>query len=416
MQRGYLNFMQRLALTVLGLPQPKKQICKPAYFRRTGFFHICYHRQNCALSSSNTDFTSPEEYPILENAENEANPADRIITLCKHGRLQEALDIFNGMGCDVNPHTYSALLHECTNLKALTEGKMIHAHMEKTGFEIDVFMGNNLINLYSKCPSLKDARQVFDKMTERNEVSWNALIAGYARQQGYEEEALELFVRMLSTGVRPNPFTFITVARVCSILADIELGKQIHAFIIENGFELDVFVGSVLVDMYANCKSTGSSRQVFNRIPDRDMVLWNTSIAGYVRNGCDEEAWKLFCQMQRENTGMSTFTFASVLRACAGLVALEQGEQAHAHIIKAGFEFDIFVGSSLVDMYSKCGHIQNARKLFDTMPKRDVVSWTAMILGYAQNGDVLETLKLLANCNEQVGILISIRSPVFSVH
>eukprot|EP01018_Ginkgo_biloba_P012288 Gb_00683 [translate_table: standard] len=330
-----------------------------------------------------------------------------IVTLCKDGKLKEALDIFNVIaqeGTRVNRNTYGELLHGCANMKALEDGRRAHAHMKETGIELDIFMGNTLINMYLKCGSLIDARQVFDNMPERNVISWNLMIAEYV-QYGRHEEALRLVSQILQTGTRLDRFTFVSVLRACAKLTALEQGKQIHAFIIENGFALDVFVGSVLVDMYANCGSIDNSRVVFDQIPERDTILWNTAIAGYVKNGDDEEALKLFCQMQREGMELSQSTFASVLRACARLSALPLSEQSHAHIIKVGFESDIFVGSVLLDMYGKCGDNESAQKLFDGMPQRDVVSWTAMIAGYARNGDVLGALKLFKQVQRERGSL-----------
>eukprot|EP01018_Ginkgo_biloba_P032087 Gb_22769 [translate_table: standard] len=376
--------------------------------------------------------------------------------LCKQGHLKEALHILNhAMDQRIDPSTYACLLQECVNKKALSEGKLIHIHMRERGIEPDNFLGNILLTMYAKCGSLVDARKVFDQMPKRNVVSWTVIIAAYARH-GYSEEALTLFYQMQSTGVQPNPFTFATVLPACANLADLEQGKEIHKEIVRIGFQSDAFVGNALVDMYAKCGSIENARHVFDKMPERDVVTWtalitgyvqnghidealelfkkmparnvvswnaivsgyaqsghidkalmvfqqmpernvvswNAMIAGYAQNGYGEEALKLFQQMQLADVNPNSETFAIVLPACANLAAMEHGKEVHEVIIRSGFQSDVSVGNTLVGMYAKCGSIENARFVFDKMPQRDVVSWNALISGYAMHGCGKEALQL----------------------
>eukprot|EP01018_Ginkgo_biloba_P022100 Gb_10157 [translate_table: standard] len=322
---------------------------------------------------------------------------EQLRTLCKEGRVKEALGnlhLINQLGIGLDSNTYTHLLQGCIDMKALTGGKRVHAHMLNSGFEIDVFSMNNLVNMYARCGSVTDARQVFDRMPERNVVSWTAMITGYA-QQGHSEEALNLFYQMSMSGTTSNQFTFAIVIRACTSLAAVKSGKQVHANIIKSGFENNVFVGSALGDMYAKSGSIEDALEVFENMPNRDVVSWNAMIAGYIQNEHHEKALQLFCEMQYVGMKPNQFTFASVLKACATLSL----EQVHACIIKYGIDSDIIVGSALVDMYAKCGNIGDARQVFDKMPERDVVSWSAMVAGYAQDGDGEEALKLF--CQSQ---------------
>eukprot|EP01018_Ginkgo_biloba_P007201 Gb_03579 [translate_table: standard] len=305
--------------------------------------------------------------------------------------IREVLEEERGIQPDSS--TYAGMLQGCIDRKTVVGGKLVHAHMIKTGFEIDPFLGNTLVNMYAKCGTVGIARQVFEKMPELNAVSWNAMIAGYAQNE-HGEEAWKLYCQMQRAGMELNQFTFASVLKACASIVALEEGKQVHVHIIKTGFHLDVFVGSALVDMYAKCRSLDDACHVFDKMPERNVVSWNAMIAGNAQNGNNEDALKLFCQMQQAGMIPSQFTFASVLSACASHEALEQGEGVHVVIIKVGLDLDVVVGSALVDMYAKCGIIEDARTVFDGMPKRNVVSWTAMIAGYAQHEFIKDALQL----------------------
>eukprot|EP01018_Ginkgo_biloba_P032089 Gb_22773 [translate_table: standard] len=355
-------------------------------------------------------------------------------TLCKQNRLNEALQLLRVMGQHVNPSIYDYVLQACIGKKALPEGKLVHAHIIQTGIKCqeEIFLGNGVVNMYAKCGTLVDARRAWDRMPKRNLVSWNMLIAAHVRH-GYAEEALTLFYQMQRTDIQPDQFTFPTVLTACANLAALEQGKEIHELIVRSGFQSDVFVGNALVDMYAKCGNVENARHVFEKMPQRDVVSWNAMIAGYVqyghidvalrlfrkmpardvvswtamiaasaRHGYCEDALTLFYQMRRTGIQPNQFTFASVLPACANLAALEQGKEIHENIVKSGLQSDIFVNNALVDMYAKCGSIENAHNVFDKMTQRDVVSWNVMIVGYAIHGCGKEALLLFQQMQQSV--------------
>eukprot|EP01018_Ginkgo_biloba_P013623 Gb_08394 [translate_table: standard] len=292
-----------------------------------------------------------------------------------------------------NVRAFPRLLRTCVSKRSLAEGKLIHAHIIKSGIQHDIYLGNNLVHMYVRCTSIVDARQVFDKMPERNTISWTAMIAGYA-QNNYGEEALKLYCEMHRIDMQANQFTFASVLRACARLAALDQGRQIHAHIIGTEFESNVFVGSALVDMYAKCRNIDDARNMFEKMSERDAVSWNAMIAGYALNGHGEEALNHFNHMQ--NAGIKPYqaTFSSVLMACATLIFLEPGKQVHGHTIKTGLESDVFVGSALLDMYAKCGSIQDAQNVFGKITARDAISWNAMIAGYAHHGLGKEVLRV----------------------
>eukprot|EP01018_Ginkgo_biloba_P030298 Gb_17295 [translate_table: standard] len=336
--------------------------------------------------------------PKSKTYDNPCNISPTINTLCKERRLKEALGILhiaNFQGIPVNFNTYDSLLQACTDMKALVEGKRVHAHMLRSGFEQNVCLGTRLVTLYATCGSLENARLVFDKILKRNVFLWNAMIRGYA-WNGTGQEAITLYYQMQQTGIQANNFTFPFVLKACAGLSALQEGREIHYHVISEGLESDVYVGAALIDMYCKCGSIENARQVFDKMCQRDAVSWNAMIAGYAQNGHANEALLLCHHMQAAGTKLSHATIVSVLPACADLAALQQGKELHDYIIKNGFESYVNVGNALIDMYAKSGNIKTARQLFDRMSKRDVVSWNAMIAGYGMHGHGEDALALFS--------------------
>eukprot|EP01018_Ginkgo_biloba_P003629 Gb_16327 [translate_table: standard] len=304
------------------------------------------------------------------------------------GLPSDALTVFQQMQiADVKPDsvTMVSVLSACADLGALKQGKWIHDYINKSGFESDVFVRTALLDMYAKCGNIEIAQQLFDKMSRRDVVTWNAMIAGYI-QNGHVRESLMLFNQMRQANAKPNSLTMVNLLWVCTLLGAVQQGNRIHNYIIKCGFESDIVVETALIDMYAKCGSIEIARQLFARMSRRNVVSWSAMIAGYAQNGLANDALILFHQMQQAGVKPNSVTMVSVLSACAYLAALQQGKWIHAYIVKSGFESDVSVGNSLVDMYAKCGSLEIARNFFDKMPKRDVISWNAMIAGYGMHG------------------------------
>eukprot|EP01018_Ginkgo_biloba_P039369 Gb_08567 [translate_table: standard] len=307
-----------------------------------------------------------------------------IIAGCsQNGRHDEALELLIQMELareKPDTVTIASVLPACTSLRSMERGKEIHGYTIKRELESDVFVENALVDMYAKCGNVDFALLVFDRMSQRNEVSWNTMIGGYI-QNGYGDEALNLFRRMQLACSEPDSVTIASVLQACGQLIDLQHGKEIHDYAIRRGFETDILVDNALIDMYAKCSSPETACQVFNKMARRDMVSWNSMISGLAQNGQSEEALKLFRQLDLAGVIPNSVTIASVLPACSCLAALQQGKKIHNYIIRRGFEVDVFVMNSLIDMYVKCGSIEDAYQVFVNMSERDVVSWNA-IIGY----------------------------------
>eukprot|EP01018_Ginkgo_biloba_P006645 Gb_37102 [translate_table: standard] len=312
--------------------------------------------------------------------------------------FEETLTLYYQMqraGVQPDNFTFPFVLKACAGLSALQEGKEVHYHIVKTGFESDVYVGAGLIDMYAKCGDIDNARRVFDRMCTRDLVTWSAMIAGYA-QNRHADKALILFHEMQLANITPNSVTLVSVLPACAHLGALQQGKWIHDYLIRSGFESNVFVGTALIHMYANCGDIEIARRVFDKMCKRNVVSWSAMIDGYAQNGQANDALSLFNQMQLADMKPNSVTMVSVLLACAHLGAPQQGKRIHDYIIRSGFESDVSVGTALIDMYAKCGNIEMARQWFDKMPERDVVSWSAMIAGYGIHGHGKDALKLFS--------------------
>jgi pentatricopeptide repeat protein len=179
-----------------------------------------------------------------------------------------------------------------------------------------------------------DARQVFDKISQRNCFLYNVMIRGYACN-GPCEEALKIYYQMRKAGIQPDKFSFPFVLKACASSSALEEGKEIHHHIISAGLESDVFVANTLLAMYAKCGRTEIARQLFDKIPERNVISWNAMIAGYAQNGHAREALVLFHEMQHANITPDPTTIVSVLSACGALSALQEGKAIHDYIAES---------------------------------------------------------------------------------
>jgi len=317
----------------------------------------------------------------------------RLAKYVKAGEYEKTMELFKQMqkrGMRPDRFTFVPVLNACAGLRALEEGRRAHQLIMQTGCEADVFVGNSLIDMYAKCGSMEEASRVFNKLPSRAAVCWNAMIFGHVKC-GEGHKALQLFQKMQHEGVQPDPATYVGVLNACAGLRALEEGRRAHQLIMQTGCEADVFVGSSLIDMYAKCGSMEEASRVFNKLPSR-VVCWNAMIFGHVKCGEGHKALQLFQKMQHEGVQPDPATYVGVLNACANVVALEEGRRTHERIIQSRCESNVFVKSSLVDMYAKCGSMEDACRVFNTMPSHDVVSWNALLGGFAMHGQGKEAL------------------------
>ncbi|KAG0582009.1 hypothetical protein KC19_3G026300 [Ceratodon purpureus] len=319
-----------------------------------------------------------------------------ISRLAQQGRRGEAFALFFRMQDErlrPNRVTFLSLLKAFAGPGDLVSGKRVHDLIFARRLEADVRVGTALVCMYFRCGSPADAHRVFSGIPQRDLILWNAMIEGYC-QAGMRGRALDMFRQMRSAGVVPDMATFLSVLKACSDGAHLDDGKQLHGVVVESGFELSVRVQTALVGMYSRCGSLVDARRVFDKLPRKDVGLWTTMIAGYAHGGQGNEAFEVFQAMRDAGMHPNKMTFLALLKACTRPEFLEKGKWLHKHIRLAGYESDEKVGTALINTYCKCRSLVDARKVFDNLPTRNVISWTALIAGYAHNGRAEEALDL----------------------
>ncbi|KAG6470542.1 pentatricopeptide repeat-containing protein At1g08070, chloroplastic-like [Zingiber officinale] len=296
-------------------------------------------------------------------------------------------------------HTLSCVLKACSRVFSRRCGEQVHAHALKVGFRSEEFVVNSLIHMYACCGEVGLARKLFDGMSTRGIVTWNAIIAGYFKV-GEWREVVELFRSMLDRGVAFDKVTLISVLTACGRLGDLDLGKWIGEYVEANGLKECQNLATALVDMYAKCGEVETARKLFDEMPHPDVVAWSAMISGYTQANRSREALALFHDMQKAIVEPNEVTMVSVLSSCADLGALEMGKWVHSYIKRKNFQFAVNLGTALVDFYAKCGCMDNALEVFKNMPIRNAWSWSVLIQGLASNGQGRQALEVFASMLE----------------
>ncbi|XP_028759511.1 pentatricopeptide repeat-containing protein At5g50390, chloroplastic-like [Neltuma alba] len=338
--------------------------------------------------------------PILEKSQVKKPPpglCSQIEKLVLCSRYREALELFEFLelqsGYDVGSSTYDALVSACVSLKSIRGVKRVFNYMVTNGFEPDLYMRNRVLLMHVKCGMMIDACKLFGEMPERNLLSWNTILGGLV-DSGRYMEALRLFLTMWEEVSDGCSRTFATMVRASAGLSLIHVGRQFHSCALKMGVGEDIFVSCALIDMYSKCGVIEDAQFVFDLMPEKTTVGWNSIIAGYALHGYSEEALEMYYEMRNCGVKMDHFTLSIVIRICARLASLEHAKQAHAALVRHGFGSDIVANTALVDFYSKWGRMEDARHVFNRMPCKNVISWNALIAGYGNHGQGDEAVSM----------------------
>ena len=319
------------------------------------------------------------------------------------GRGVEAYDLYLKMkeeGFQADAVTYMSLLNDCASTGALEWVKEVHRHILEGGYESDLRVGSALVHMYAKSGSVEDARMVFDRMKERDVITWTVMIGAYAGH-GRGVEAYDLYLKMKEEGFQPDAVTYMSLLNDCASTGALEWVKDVHRHILEGGYESDVRVGNALVHMYAKSGSIEDAAVVFDRMKERDLITWNVMIGAYAGSGRGVEAYDLYLEMKEKGFQVDAVSYMSLLNDCGSTGALEWVKEVHRHILEGGYESNVRVGSALVHMYAKSGSIEDARMVFDRMKERDVITWNVMIGAYAGSGHGVEAYDLYLEMKEK---------------
>ncbi|KAL8116989.1 putative pentatricopeptide repeat-containing protein At1g56570 [Apium graveolens] len=297
-----------------------------------------------------------------------------------------------------NAFTLSSVLKICKGMNSLSCGALVHGLAVKYGLDGCFYVDNCLMDMYATCCSKMDeACAVFRDMEVRIPVSWTILITGYTHR-GDGRGALRVFRQMLVEGVETSPFSISIAVRACTSIGSSTCGMQLHTAVLKCGFDSNIPVMNSILDMYCRCNFFSEARLCFYGMIQRDLITWNIYIAGYEMSHPNESLY-IFSQMEIEGFIPNSFTYSSIIAACANLAVLSCGQQVHGGIFQRGLEGDLPLANALIDMYAKCGSIMDSCRIFSKINCKDLVSWTSMMIGYGSHGYGKEAVTLF---NEMV--------------
>lgn len=324
----------------------------------------------------------------------------------QNGNAEVALAFFSRMlmvgGVDPDPVTLVSAVSAAAQCGDLGFGRCCHGFVARRGFEYDLSLANSFLNFYAKLGHMDKARNLFNRMSNKDVVSWSSMIAGYS-QNGNAVEALGLFCEMIEKGIDPNSITVVSALQACAVACDLHEGRRIHKFATRKGFELDIAVSTALVDMYMKCSCFEDAIDLFHRMPEKDVISWAALISGCAQNGFANESLGAFRSMLSDGMIPDAVTMVKVLAACSQLGVIKQALCLHGYLVTHGFDDQMFVGAALLDLYSKCGSLDNAIRVFDRMGDKDVVVWSSMIAGYGIHGRGGKAIQMF---NQMIGSLL----------
>ncbi|URE28659.1 hypothetical protein MUK42_33216 [Musa troglodytarum] len=314
------------------------------------------------------------------------------------GKPSTALDLFAQMPLQPNEYIYGSVISACATLFALTQGRQIHGHSLKNGYGQISYVSNSLMSMYIKCDCFDDALCIFSSISEPNSVSYNAMITGFAETLKLDK-GLELFRLMNKQGLDPDEFSYVALIGICSSMEDLHVGIGLHCQTIKLGLDNTAFVGNVILMMYSTCGLFEEVEKVFMSIKEKDVITCNTFIVACSNCGEHTKGLMVYKDMTatRNNFPLSPdeFTTASALAVSAELASFHYGGQIHAHLIRTMMVLDIVVYNAIINMYAKCGCSKYASHVFNLMPNRNLISYNTMIAAHGNHGHATAALEIL---------------------
>ncbi|EEF50791.1 pentatricopeptide repeat-containing protein, putative [Ricinus communis] len=312
-----------------------------------------------------------------------------------NGESSEGLEMFRllvSQDVELDSVTMLSIAGACGELGFLRLAKSVHGCIIRQRIETRGPLNDALVLMYSRCDDFSSAERIFSNMFNRSIASWTAMISCYNRSRWFKQ-ALQVFVEMLEFKVAPNAVTIMAVLSSCAGFNLLREGKSVHCYAVKHIDLDDDSLGPALIEYYAQFGKLSYCEKVLHTIGKRNIISWNMLISVYASQGLFKEALGIFVQMQRQGQIPDSFSLSSSISACANVGLLWLGHQIHGYAIKRHI-LDEFVQNSLIDMYSKCGHVDLAYLIFDRIQSKSVVAWNSMICGFSQIGNSLEAIRL----------------------
>lgn len=322
-----------------------------------------------------------------------------MVALSSNGCMEEALVAYRRMrkeGVMCNANALATVVSLCGSLEDEAAGLQVTAHVVVSGLLTHVSVANSLITMFGNLRRVQDAEKLFDQMEERDHISWNAMISMYS----HEEVCSKCFMvlsDMRHGGVRPDVTTLCSLVSVCASSDLVALGSGIHSLCVTSGLHSSVPLINALVNMYSAAGKLDEAESLFWNMSRRDVISWNTMISSYVQSNSCVEALETLDQLLQTDEGPPNYmTFSSALGACSSPEALMNGRTIHAMILQRSLQNVLLIGNSLLTMYSKCNSMEDAERVFQSMPCYDVVSCNVLTGGYATLEDVANAMRVFS--------------------
>lgn len=332
-----------------------------------------------------------------------------IASYVRNGSPEQAVTLFLHMcrqGVKPDQHVLSSVLRACAEAGNLESGIQVHAQMIKNAYQADCFVGSALMSIYANAEELGSVEKLFRRIENKDIVAWNCILMCYAQKEELATfYSISLFRELCQTStVRPDMATLVALIASCQSVLDLAVGIQIHGLIMKRRVGCETSIGNAVIIMYSNCGSILDAYKAFDDIVNKDEISWSSIIGSHLQNGFELEAVNLCKEMLAEGIYLTSFSLPLCIAASAKLAAIDLGKQFHSFFVKLGLEGDIFVGSSIVDMYAKCGNVEASQKAFKELQEPNVVSFNTMISGFARQGNAAKAIELYGEM-EKMGIV-----------
>ncbi|KAL1340832.1 hypothetical protein HN51_027294 [Arachis hypogaea] len=357
---------------------------------------------HCQLLKNCSDCAYRLTFPALKSYSSNAALYSFLITsYIKNNCPEDAVKIYIHMrktDAKIDNFIIPSALKACCVVPSALLGQEVHGFVVKNGFHSDVFVCNALMMMYSEVGNLASACQLFDKIEKRDAVSWSIMLRNYSRH-GMLNEALNLVREMHAIGVKPSEIAMISIIHVIAELADMKLGKGIHAYVTRNmSYEKpSVPLSTALIDLYAKCANLAYARRIFDNLSAASIISWTAMIAAYIHCNDLNEGFRLFIKILVEGVFPNDITILSLVKGCGAARALKLGKLLHAFTLRNGIAMSLNLATAFLDMYGKCSDVRSARSVFNNSTKnKDLMMYSAMISAYAKADCIDEAFDIFA--------------------
>ncbi|XP_027365250.1 pentatricopeptide repeat-containing protein At2g33680-like [Abrus precatorius] len=302
----------------------------------------------------------------------------------KNGEIESVFHIARDMcvlGEKFNEHTCSVVLQACQSPEDCVFGEQVHAFVVKNGLQENVVVATSLVSMYSRGGQLGHAEKVFRGTTVKDAQCINYMILEYGKA-GLGDKAIQIFVDMLQSGLKPSYYTFTNLISACDSSVGLYVGKQLHGLAVKYGFVCETSLGNAIITMYGQHGMVKEAERVFIELDERSLISWSALLSVFVKNGHPISALEVFLNMLQIGMPLDSGCFSTVLNGCSECNNLKFGLQIHGLTIKLGHVSEVNSGTALVDLYAKCGNLQSARAVFDGLPNKTIATFNAILVGY----------------------------------